>query len=89
VWSNILETYNLHQTTGLKSIGEIKQIFDSLNTSAKKEKRYDKVLFNLVCNFKNKIIIFLFNKCSLIDTKLDVESTQKLCQVSVNRFWEL
>jgi len=43
VWSNILETYNLHQTTGVKTIDEIKKIIEHLNTTAKKENRYDKV----------------------------------------------
>ncbi|KAF0711692.1 UPF0439 protein [Aphis craccivora] len=36
VWSNITETYNLHQTPGFKTVDEIKQIYENLNKTAKK-----------------------------------------------------
>jgi len=47
-WLNITETYNVHQTSGIKTIDEIKQIFEHLNKTAKKENKNDKVLLNLV-----------------------------------------
>ncbi|XP_050066135.1 uncharacterized protein LOC126555222 [Aphis gossypii] len=43
VWSNITETYNLHQTSGFKTVDEIKQIHENLNKTAKKENKNDKV----------------------------------------------
>ncbi|CAI6367700.1 unnamed protein product [Macrosiphum euphorbiae] len=43
VWSNITETYNIHQTSGVKTVDEIKQIFENLNKTAKKENKNDKV----------------------------------------------
>lgn len=42
-WSNVLDTYNLHQSTSIRTLADLQYIFDNLNKSAKIEYRTDKV----------------------------------------------
>lgn len=42
-WANVQETYNLNQVTGIRSLDEIKYIFEHLNKAAKNEYKNDKV----------------------------------------------
>ncbi|CAI6347013.1 unnamed protein product [Macrosiphum euphorbiae] len=42
-WSNVLETFNLHQTSGVRTVDEIKYLFEYLSKTAKSENRNDKV----------------------------------------------
>jgi len=36
-WSNVLETFNLHQTSGVRTVDEIKYLFEYLSKTAKSE----------------------------------------------------
>ncbi|KAF0748746.1 Uncharacterized protein FWK35_00018086, partial [Aphis craccivora] len=42
-WSNVLETFNLHQTSGVRTVDEIKYLFEYLSKTAKSENKNDKV----------------------------------------------
>lgn len=42
-WSNVLDIHNLHQSTGIRTLSDLKFIFDNLNKAAKIEDRTDKV----------------------------------------------
>lgn len=43
MWSNISETFNLHQTSGQRTVEEIKNMFESLSKTVRIENKNDKV----------------------------------------------
>lgn len=42
-WSNVAETFNLHQTSGQRTVEEIKYLLEHLSKTVKSENKNDKV----------------------------------------------